>query len=342
MEQNLHRNRLLPEFRSVVKVASEQSIESWLEQHISRKVQVIERNDNVDLAHYLKGEGQPVCIKGIISQWPACHSWKDFDSLKAKIGGDTTVQVNDRAPARHADSDPQNGGKQQTLSVSLSSYLHYLLESCPSSLSQCQHEYGIINNAPFYLNGWAIFAERPDLLDLCPMPKALVNVDDTLKILQSIGTTLFKSNQQDGWCYAVDRKLTKLFIGPPGTVTRLHYDAGDAHGWLGQICGSKLFILYPPSDTEALQPLQSEKETVQSSLDPFDLGNSNLHNKENMKPLACILNAGDVIVIPKGWWHYAMALDRSITFQRNFYSAQTNAEGLVKMVLKSVGLVQKR
>lgn len=28
--------------------------------------------------------------------------------------------------------------------------------------------------------------------------------------------------------------LNKLFVGPAGTITRLHYDAKDAHGWLAQ------------------------------------------------------------------------------------------------------------
>jgi hypothetical protein len=36
----------------------------------------------------------------------------------------------------------------------------------------------------------------------------------------------------------------------------------------------------------------------------------------------------------QGWWHYAVALDCSITVMQNFYHA-TNANGLVEMVLKS-------
>lgn len=41
-------------------------------------------------------------------------------------------------------------------------------------------------------------------------------------------------------------------MGPPGTVTRLHYDAGAAHGYLGQVVGRKLFVLFPPTDTPFL------------------------------------------------------------------------------------------
>ena len=44
--------------------------------------------------------------------------------------------------------------------------------------------------------------------------------------------------------------------------------------------------------------------------------------------------------MPRGWWHYALALDRSITVQRNFYHAASNAAGLVRMVLKTAGALQ--
>ncbi|WP_442514448.1 cupin-like domain-containing protein, partial [Pseudomonas promysalinigenes] len=44
----------------------------------------------------------------------------------------------------------------------------------------------------------------------------------------------------------------QVFMGPPGTVTRLHCDAGAAHGYLGQVVGRKLFVLFPPTDTPFL------------------------------------------------------------------------------------------
>jgi chloride channel 7 len=52
--------------------------------------------------------------------------------------------------------------------------------------------------------------------------------------------------------------LFKLFLGPAGTVTRLHADAGDAHGWLAQVWGAKLFVLYPPTDAPHLRVLPNE------------------------------------------------------------------------------------
>ena len=62
----------------------------------------------------------------------------------------------------------------------------------------------------------------------------------------------------DCWWRGVRASLFKLFVGPPGTVTRLHYDAGDAHGWLAQLWGAKLFVLFPPSDTGRLARMPGE------------------------------------------------------------------------------------
>ena len=41
-------------------------------------------------------------------------------------------------------------------------------------------------------------------------------------------------------------------MGPPGTITRLHFDAAHAHGYLGQVQGRKLFVVFPPSDSPFL------------------------------------------------------------------------------------------
>ena len=49
-----------------------------------------------------------------------------------------------------------------------------------------------------------------------------------------------------------------------------------------------------------------------------------------------------VRIARQGWWHYAVALDASITVMQNFYHAPTNAAGMVQLVLKSIaGLKEK-
>ena len=46
-------------------------------------------------------------------------------------------------------------------------------------------------------------------------------------------------------------------------------------------------------------------------------------------------------MVPQGWWHYAVALDRSVTVQRNFYHARSNAAGLVEIVVKAAAALRQ-
>ena len=89
-------------------------------------------------------------------------------------------------------------------------------------------------------------------------------------------------------------------MGPPGTITRTHYDAASAHGWLGQVVGRKLFILYSPADTPYLYSIPGELETQQSDVDPLAPGVDGVHPLYiHARPLAIVLEAGQAIVIPK-------------------------------------------
>jgi chloride channel 7 len=44
-----------------------------------------------------------------------------------------------------------------------------------------------------------------------------------------------------------------------------------------------------------------------------------------------VLRPGEVVLIPRGWWHYAVALDPSVTAMKNFYDAQTNLAALARI-----------
>ncbi|KAK9818745.1 hypothetical protein WJX74_007555 [Apatococcus lobatus] len=222
----------------------------------------------------------------------------------------------------------------------------------PASVEQASQLAGE-PSAPFYLNGWRAFAAFPDLKHDCPGPYFMDGIDSSSLILEAVDKQLFgkhpasptvpaTATPDSPWWQGITTNLRKVFIGPAGSTTRLHFDAGQAHGWLGQVQGRKLFILFPASDTSYLYPVPGETETEQSSIDPLDpdLGAHPLYTKAT--PLAFILCPGEAVVIPQGWWHYAAALDSCITVMGNFYHADTNAAGMVRMVIKSMGLAQKR
>ncbi|KAK9915224.1 hypothetical protein WJX75_006445 [Coccomyxa subellipsoidea] len=299
-----------------------------------------------DVASCLEGAGRPVIISDAFSKWPALQKWS-FAFFRHRFG-QRPVKVNDRAPARHADLKT-GVGLLRTCEISLDRYIQYI-ENLPSTLEELRnrvHSQGSAsssaNSAPYYLNGWRAFSEHPELADDCPGPDFLRGVDQSAEIMCAVEATLLGKALQKPeasphltWS-GITSNLKKVFMGPPGTVTRLHYDAGAAHGYLGQVIGRKLFVLYPPTDTPFLYRIEGETETVQSAIDPLDPCTSNKYPLYTLtSPVAFVLHPMEAVVIPQGWWHYAVALDASITVMQNFYHAPTNAAGMVRQVLKSI------
>ena len=248
------------------------------------------------------------------------------------------MTVNDRAPARHADARRHRA--QASVAVTLETHCEYVR-------SLHDHHPGALLAPPFYLNGWRAFNAHPELKRDCPAPYFMEDVDLTADIMQQIDEQVFRRARPAGgqapsdgavstpWYANAVAAMSKLFLGPAGTVTRLHYDAVDAHGWLAQVVGTKLFVLFPPSDTHALAPIPGETETVQSEVDPLACACGATDWPPGATPHVCVLSPGEAIVIPRGWWHYAAALDTSLTAQHNFYT-EHNAAALAEMIVRKL------
>lgn len=225
-------------------------------------------------------------------------------------------------------------------------------------------------DAPFYCNGWRAFELKPrgkNIGDDCdnasvddattttaaafPPPYFTALVDHTRDITRQTHRALLPNAPPavaEAVVESLDTTLSKIFAGPAGTVTRLHQDAGDAHAWLGQARGRKLFVCYPPDDAPNLYLIEGEAETVQSAVDPLAARRSSVAGAADDQPLywaaarpvVFVLEPGEVALVPRGWWHYAAALDSSVTVMRNFYHAGTNAEALVQTIIaKAKGTV---
>lgn len=278
-------------------------------------------------------------------------TWEYF----ARKHGSVTVLANNRAPARRADAQPGGGGAQKTIALTLAEYIdQHIMKQSDETQQQQQERYqparqgpDIPMCAPFYVNGWRAFSETDEPL---PEPEFAAGIDQTAQIALAIDTTLLGGGKSGtttatppAWVGSVLAALTKIFLGPAGTITRLHYDAGSAHGWLMQVQGRKLFVLLPPSSLDWLHVLESEIETVQSPVDPLEEDPTlRWPRYASARPLVAIVAPGEAILVPQGWWHYAVALEPSITLQRNFYHAAANAKGLVAMVLNTARGMKNR
>lgn len=268
-------------------------------------------------------DSTPVILTGALRQWPALSKWS-FEFF-AKHYPDSSVIANDRAPARK--QDMVSGQPQRTVHCSVKEYVEYVRQ-CKEGLSASKPA------APFYLNGWHAFTSHPELLsDICyPGSQSLLE-DHTPAVLEEIDKVLSRRGRGTAdklWAHNTDVLLNKVFVGPRGTITRLHFDAHHAHGWLAQVKGEKLFVLFPPSDSPKLNPLSGE-QTTQSPIDPLRPDFTRYPECKSASLHYAIVKEGETIVIPEGWWHFAVALDDSITVMRNFYNAFTNVKGLVEV-----------
>jgi ribosomal protein L16 Arg81 hydroxylase len=107
-----------------------------------------------------------------------------------------------------------------------------------------------------------------------------------------------------------------LWFGPAGTVTPLHHDGSNI--LLAQVRGRKLIKLISPFFLDYLY-------NTRACFSEVDLANIDYETFPLMKKvevLTIILEAGDALFIPVGWWHWVKALQVSISlsFQNFIFS----------------------
>ena len=317
---------------------------------------------------FLRGEehgGGPAVFEGLAAAWPALGPAWDWDRLLARIGPGTRVVANNRAPARARDSVEACG--REVWRTTFGEYVKYLRSAgAPDNATA--------KRAPLYLNGWGAFTETGFGPGLCAdvgwsaaagggglFPevfeddsfRAMLELDLGLKVSESAG------GDPQEWVGRSDRMLNKVFVGPAGCITRLHFDAHGAHGWLAQVRGRKLFVLVPPGDSEKLGPFHhgaggadptagssaaaGATERSQSPIDPLDPDFERFPGYRDARIFVAVCRPGDVILIPRGWWHYAVSLDPGVTVMRNFWSLTSgNVRSLVEMFVGGVKKVIRR
>ena len=101
-------------------------------------------------------------------------------------------------------------------------------------------------------------------------------------------------------------RQTDLFIGGRGSrFPYLHYDNYFGYTFIFQIYGEKEFVVIPSDQSEFVYPKITENGASNTSsvtdIDNPDLEKFPLFAKATQARV--VLEAGDMLFIPAGWWH---------------------------------------
>ncbi len=102
------------------------------------------------------------------------------------------------------------------------------------------------------------------------------------------------------------------WLGPANTVTGFHMDWSD--NLFAQIRGRKLFLLVSPDYDSCMYASRKYDPGTTLSLVSFDnYSPDDFPLFGRVQIIKTILEPGEMLFIPKGWWHYVKALDLSIS-----------------------------
>ncbi|KAL3303435.1 mitochondrial division protein 1 [Colletotrichum asianum] len=266
---------------------------------VTRPIKAVEGMSMAGFQRYLDSAGdlgpEPLVLKGLLTEWPAL-STRPWDSpaylMSRTCGGRRLV------PVEVGRSYVDEGWTQEL--IPFKELLRRIAGEKGKTTYLAQHE--LFTQLPHLQNDIL----TPDHCFTAPPPHPLDRSKDKPELALP---------------------LVNAWFGPPGTITPLHTDG--YHNLLCQVVGAKYLRLYAPHDSEALCP-RGDDEVDMSNTSGFDVGAVEgwdedaegrdaieLEEFRGLRHWDCVLEKGDVLYIPMGWWHYVRSL--SVSFSVSFW-----------------------
>jgi hypothetical protein len=269
----------------------------------------------VDIAQeHLRGMGKPVIITDATDDWPARSKWT-FEFFKTAYGSDVATAWLGRG---------SGVGKL----TSVSAYIDFLdapLTELPGIWvgkdGQPLQTAPGPRNSPPYLIGWFAFRQHPELYDDIILEPYFVH--DFVSALTPTVRKVFE--------WTSEREYWAIYIGPEGSLSALHRDYWNTHGYLAQIQGRKQAILFSPADSGFLYSGQVDPE--RPDFEQFPLF-------ERATAYECVIEPGETLLTPANWWHHVRGLEKSITVSHNFFNDSNFTEHMVHVLRNLPDLVR--
>ncbi|KAL8642477.1 MAG: hypothetical protein Q9228_000827 [Teloschistes exilis] len=242
---------------------------------------------------------QPLCITEAITHWPAMHE-RPWSSpaylLDETLGGRRLV------PVEIGRSYTDTGWGQSIITFSEFMHKYLMLRTADSSEMGYLAQHDLFSQIPALRNDIAI----PDYCYTTPPPSNFPG--------SATGSRLPLPQ--------LEEPLLNAWFGPAGTISPLHTD--PYHNILCQVVGKKYVRLYSPDETPKLYSKGVENAgidmsntsevDVEASRDTLD---ADFPLFRQATYVEAILNEGECLYIPVGWWHYVRSL--SVSFSVSFW-----------------------
>lgn len=252
---------------------------------------------------HLDTSASPIIIRDALSSWPASTRWKDPRYLMSK-----TINGRRLVPVELGKSYTSPLWSQKIMPFSTYVKSHLL---APSATTGYLAQHDLLSQ----IHGFSNDVTTPDYCFSAPPPP-----DPASGVKQ----------QEE-----LSEPLRNAWLGPAGTISPLHTD--PYHNILCQVVGRKYVRLYAPGETKKLYPrgvdergvslentsevdLEVRRKFEQSkngneSDEALDEENAEFEAKfplfKEARFVEAVLEAGECIYIPIGWWHYIESLDVS-------------------------------
>ncbi|MFD3652143.1 cupin-like domain-containing protein [Streptomyces sp. 24-1644] len=293
------------------------------------------RSDAIDRVHAPSPEDfkrdyvykrKPAVITGLMDSWPAMEKW-GFDYFRTHFG-DLDIHAN----IQKLDSKLILGqvGKFQPMKLGA------LLDDIENNTDPDRAHYLRAYPVHRMIDHYPGLADDYDLLDLVPnwadIRYPAQWKTGTKNPARLLGLFLAKtflnrgSNKPAPRSTVSSRVAAVMFVGSKGTVTPFHSDGMQTAAYLNQVVGRKRCYFVSPDQHARLYPRAFRR---QFGMAQVDYRHPDLERRPLFRDVVVeetILNPGETLYVPSGYWHAIEAMDASISYSHQIVN-EDNALG---------------
>uniref|UniRef100_A0A7S0LGP3 JmjC domain-containing protein n=1 Tax=Coccolithus braarudii TaxID=221442 RepID=A0A7S0LGP3_9EUKA len=234
----------------------------------------------------------PLLLAGIASTWPAVRRWSSPSYLQ-HVAGHRLVPI--EVGAVHL-GKAEGGVNEQQVLRTLSEFIEDVILGGRAATADGAVPTAVSSTVPVTSSMTLGYLAQHRLFDQVPM------------LAKDISHPVVVPPNAD----------CRAWFGPANVATPVHFDFH--HGLLVQVIGCKRVLLWPPTAGDLLQAPPTDSSLANTSpLDPLGCleGSNAAAMCLRASCVSVVLEPGNALLIPQGWWHYACSL--TVSFSVSFW-----------------------